>query len=379
MNKDAAATVAAASAVRDEPQPSEAEQDPATANAEATTPARTVKQASKKLRITLLIHPDFVPPEDLATIDAAEAHRVKTEISIPAALKALGHEVTQLAVRDELAEVRRAVEEGKPDIIFNLLEEFHGSVLMDHHVVSYLELLRAKYTGCGPRGLVLARDKALSKAIAAHHRIRAPGFVVFKRGRTARRPRRLAFPLIVKSLTADSSLGISRASLVRDDEHLIERVRFIHERIHSDAIVEEFVAGREVYVSLLGNDRVTALPPNELLVEKQGPGDDLIVTEKLKHDIRYQAERGVSVVPAELTPDTRARLLHQSKRIYKLLQLDGYARIDWRLREDGELYFLEANPNPEIARGEEFADSAQAAGLDYEALVQRILALGLAR
>ncbi len=369
MTKDAAAA-ATASEETGEPQASEVSK---------VAPARRVKQPNKKLRVTLLIHPDFVPPDDLTSIDAAEAHRVKTEISIPQALKALGHEVTQLAVRDELAEVRRAVEDGKPDIIFNLLEEFQGSVLFDHHVVSYLELLRAKYTGCGPRGLVLARDKALSKAIAAHHRIRAPGFVVFKRGRPARRPRRLAFPLIVKSLTADSSLGISRASLVRDDEHLSERVRFIHERIQSDAIVEEFVAGREVYVSLLGNDRVTALPPNELVVEKQGPSDDLIVTEKLKHDIRYQAERGVSVVPAELAPEARARLLHQSKRIYKLLHLDGYARIDWRLRENGEFYFLEANPNPEIARGEEFADSALAAGIGYEALVQRILALGLAR
>ena len=262
-----------------------------------------------------------------------------------------------------------------------MLEEFQGSVLFDHHVVSYLELLRAKYTGCGPRGLVLARDKALSKAIAAHHRIRAPAFAEIKRSRGVRklRLRRLSYPLIVKSLTADSSLGISRASLVRDDEHLSERVRFIHERIGSDAIVEEFVAGREIYVSLLGNERVTALPPNELLVEKQGPGDELIVTEKLKHDLRYQVDRGVEVVPAELEPETRARLIRQSKRLYKLLHLDGYARIDWRLREDSALYFLEANPNPEIARGEEFADSALAAGIDYESLVQRILALGLAR
>jgi D-alanine-D-alanine ligase len=351
-----------------------------TGSAEAARAPRRHK-APKKLRVIVLLHSDFLPPDDVSSIDAAEAHRVKTEISVRAALQALGHDVTLLAVHDELAEVRRAVEEGKPDIVFNLLEEFQGSVLFDHHVVSFLELYRAKYTGCGPRGLVLARDKALSKAIAAHHRIRAPGFAVIKRSRGARklRLRRLAYPLIVKSLTADSSLGISRASLVRDDEHLSERVRFIHERIASDAIVEEFVAGREIYVSLLGNERVTALPPNELLVEKQGPNDDLIVTEKLKHDLRYQVDRGVEVVPAQLSPETRARLIHQSKRLYKLLHLDGYARLDWRLREDGALYFLEANPNPEIARGEEFADSAQAAGIGYEALVQRILALGLSR
>ncbi len=359
------------------------EPDAAAESAESASAAQVPRRrrASKKLRVIVLLHRDFLPPDDVASIDAAEAHRVKTEISVRAALRDLGHDVTLLGVHDELAEVRRAVEEGKPDIVFNLLEEFQGSVLFDHHVVSFLELLRAKYTGCGPRGLVLARDKALSKAIAAHHRIRAPGFAVIKRSRGARKLRltRLTYPMIVKSLTADSSLGISRASLVRDDEHLSERVRFVHERIGSDAIVEEFVAGREIYVSLLGNERVTALPPNELLVEKQGPNEDLIVTEKLKHDLRYQVDRGVEVVPAELAPETRARLLHQSKRLYKLLHLDGYARLDWRLREDGALYFLEANPNPEIARGEEFADSAQAAGIGYEALVQRILALGLAR
>ena len=343
--------------------------------------ARRPRRASKRLRVIVLLHRDFLPPDDVTSVDAAEAHRVKSEISVRAALTALGHDVTLLAVHDELAEVRRAVEEGKPDIVFNMLEEFQGSVLFDHHVVSYLELLRAKYTGCGPRGLVLARDKALSKAIAAHHRIRAPAFAVIKRSRGARklRLRKLSYPLIVKSLTADSSLGISRASLVRDNEHLSERVRFIHERIRSDAIVEEFVAGREIYVSLLGNERVTALPPNELLVEKLDPREELIVTEKLKHDLRYQVDRGVEVVPAELEPETRARLIRQSKRLYKLLHLDGYARIDWRLREDGALYFLEANPNPEIARGEEFADSALAAGIDCESLVQRILALGLAR
>ncbi len=230
--------------------------------AELATRVRPARKATKKLRVIVLLHRDFLPPDDVKTIDAAEAHRVKSEISVRAALQDLGHDVSMLAVHDELAEVRRAVEDGKPDIVFNLLEEFQGSVLFDQHVVAYLELLGAKYTGCGPRGLVLARDKALSKAIAAHHRIRAPRFVVIKRGRGVRRLRRLTYPLIVKSLTADSSLGISRASLVRDDEHLAERVRFIHERIGSDAIVEEFVAGREVYVSLLGNERVTALPPN---------------------------------------------------------------------------------------------------------------------
>ncbi len=339
-----------------------------------------MKRAARKLRVLAMMHRDFLPPENLKQLPPAEAAQFKTEADVTRALRALGHEVHLLGVHDELAPIRRAVEEDKPDVVFNLLEEFQGQVIFDQHVVAYLELLRARYTGCGPRGLVLARDKALSKVIAAHHRIRAPRFAVFRMGRSVRRPRRLGFPLIVKSLTEEASLGISRASLVRDDERLAERVRFIHERIGTDAIVEEFVPGREIYVSLMGNDRVRAFPPHELVVEKLDPSDDLIATDKLKHNLRYQAERGVEVVPAELPPDLLARLLRQSKRLYRLLHLDGYARLDWRLREpEGELYFLEANPNPEIARGEEFADSAKASGLSYEAMIQRIVSLALAR
>ncbi len=339
-----------------------------------------MKKAVKKLRVLVLMHRDFLPPDNLKSLPPARAAHFKTEADVTRALRSLGHEVTLLGVHDELAPIRKAIEEDKPDVVFNLLEEFQDKVLFDQHVVAYLELLRARYTGCSPRGLVLARDKGLSKAIALQHRIHAPRYAVFREGRRVRRPRRLAFPLIVKSLTEEASTGISRASLVRDDERLAERVRFIHERIGTQAIVEEFVPGRELYVSLLGNERVTAFPPRELVVEKLDPSDDLIATEKLKHDLRYQAERGVELVPAELSPDLRARLVRQSKRLYRLLQLDGYARIDWRLREpDGELFFLEANPNPEIARGEEFADSARDAGLSYEALIQRILALALAR
>jgi D-alanine-D-alanine ligase len=324
------------------------------------------------------MHRDFVPPESLKGLSESEIDRMKSEIDVTEALRLLGHEVRELGVHDELRPLRAALEEWQPEIVFNLLEEFQDQVVYDQHVVAYLELMRVPYTGTNPRGLTLARDKALSKLVAAHHRVRAPRFQVFRPGRKVARARHLAFPLIVKSLVAESSVGISRASLVRDDAALAERVRFVHEWIHTDAIAEEFVPGRELYVSVIGNERVSVLPPRELMMER-APGEELIATERVKHSLRYQRARGVRLVPADLAPDLVARLARQSRRVYQALHLDGYARLDWRLRPDGELFFLEANPNPEIARFEEFALAAEAAGLAYEPLIQRLLQLGLAR
>jgi D-alanine-D-alanine ligase len=332
----------------------------------------------KKLRVLVLMHRDFVPPDSLKGLSEAAVDRLKTEIDVTEALRLLGHEVRELGVHDELKPLRTALEELQPDLVFNLLEEFQGQVVYDQHVVAFLELMRVPYTGCNPRGLTLARDKALSKLVAAHHRVRVPRFEVFREGRAVKRPARLRFPLIVKSLVAESSVGISKASLVKDDEALAARVRFVHEWIRTDAIAEEFIPGRELYVGVIGNERVTVLPPRELVMER-APGEELIATERVKHSLRYQEARGVALVPADLAPDVTARLARASKRVYQALHLDGYARLDWRLRPDGELYFLEANPNPEIARFEEFALAAEAAGLGYEAVIQRLLQLGLGR
>src|SRR5262245_46413166 len=165
-----------------------------------------------------------------------------------------------LGVQTELAPIRDTVEEWKPDIVFNLLEEFRGESLYAQNVVSLLELLRVPYTGCNPRGMMLARGKDLSKKLLKYHRVPVPQFAVFPIGRKVVRPKTLAFPLIVKSVNEDASLGISQASVVETDEKLAERVRFIHERIGTAAIAEEYIDGREIYVGVLGNDRYNVLP-----------------------------------------------------------------------------------------------------------------------
>jgi D-alanine-D-alanine ligase len=332
----------------------------------------------KKLRVLVLMHPEFVPPDDAAERPEDERFAWKTEWDVLRTLRELGHEVRGLGVQDELRPIRSAVEEFQPDIVFNLLEEFHGNVLFDQNVVSFLELLRVPYTGCNPRGLIISREKSLAKKLLLYHRIRVPAFHVFPFNRKVKRPRALNFPLIVKSLTEDASLGISQASLVSSDEEMVERVAFVHRRLKTDAIVEQFIEGREVYVGVMGNERLTALPPRELVFEKARPDAPLIATEKAKHDLAYQKRHGVDQRAAENLPSQVAATIgHLSKRIYRILNMSGYARLDYRLSADGLLWFLEANANPEIAIGEEFASAALQAGLEYPALLQRVLSIGL--
>ncbi len=334
----------------------------------------------RKLRVLVLMHPALVPPETLDGYSDKEIFSWKTEYDVVSTLKKLGHEVRSLGLQDELMPLRTAVTEWRPHIVFNLLEEFHGLAELDQHVVSFLELLQVKYTGCNPRGLVLARDKALSKKLLVYHRIRVPAFTVFPRGRKPKRPRGLSFPLIVKCLTEEASLGISHASIVENEDKLAERVSFMHNSIGADAIVEQFIDGREIYVGILGNDRLDVLPIWELTFENLAPGAPAIATARVKHNPGYQKKHGIMQQAAvDLPPELAQHIIKTSKRIYRLLEIDGYARVDYRLSRDGELYFLEANPNPEIAEREEFASAAQEAGIPYPELLQRMLNLGLAR
>jgi D-alanine-D-alanine ligase len=334
----------------------------------------------KRLRVLVLVHPDLMPPDSSKGFSEQEINVWKTEYDVVSTLRAAGHEVRPLGVHDELKPIRDEIDGWKPDVVFSLLEQFRGEVIYDHNVASYLELTRTPYTGCNPRGLMLARGKDLSKTLVHYHRVPVPAFAVFPMRRKVRRPKRLALPLIVKSLSEDASYGISQASVVDSDDKLAERVAFIHERIGTAAIAEQYVEGREIYVGVLGNDRLRALPVWELQFGNLAQGAWRIATEKVKHDPDYQERRGILHTPAkDLAPELCTRIQRVAKRIYRTLELDGYARIDFRLSADGIAYFLEANPNPEIAESQEFAAAALHDGLAYPHLLERILALGMRR
>ena len=333
---------------------------------------------ASRLRVLALVHRHLIPPAEIEEGADIVSEPWRTEYDVISTLRAMGHEVQTLGVHDDLGDIRRAATDWKPQIAFNLLEGFDDIAIFDQNVVSHLELLKLPYTGCNPRGLVLARDKSLSKKLLAYHRIPVPEFEVFRIGRPIRRPKRLAFPLIVKSLTQEASIGISQASVVDADEKLQERVAFIHDSIGTAAIVERYVEGRELYVGVLGNQQLQALPVWELFFTNMPPDAKRIATDRVKWSVKYQKKYGIESGPArELDESTAARLQHLCRRAYRALELSGYARIDLRLDEAGNAWVLEANPNPQIARGEDFAASAQSAGLSYEAVLQRIINLGL--
>ena len=334
----------------------------------------------KPLRVLVLLHPDLMPPDSLKGFGEQQINVWKTEYDVVTTLRAKGHQVRPLGVQHELKPIRDEIESWKPDVVFNLLEEFHGQTAYDQNVASYLELLRIPYTGCNPRGLMLARGKDLSKKLVHYHRIPVPAFAVFPMRRKVRRPKHLALPLIVKSLSADASEGIAQASVVDTDQKLTERIAFIHERVKTAAIAEQYIEGRELYVGVLGNDRLRVLPVWELDFSKMPAGARRIATEKVKHDPDYQERHGILHGPAkDLSPELHARIMRSAKRICHTLELDGYARIDFRLSADNIPYFLEANPNPEIAQSQEFAHAAVHDGIAYPDLLGRVLANGIRR
>jgi D-alanine-D-alanine ligase len=331
----------------------------------------------RRLRVLVLMHKDLVPPDPLNGQDPSQAEW-KTEYDVVTTLRKLGHEVSPLGVKSDLGVIRTAVEEWRPHIAFNLLEEFDGLAVYDQNVVSYLELLRVPYTGCNPRGLMLARDKVLAKKLFSFHRIPFPDFIVVPQGRMVKRPAWLSFPLIVKSVTEEASLGISQASIVEDDAKLKERAAFIHESVGTGALIEAYIEGRELYVGVIGNGQLQALPVWELRMDKL-PGDARrIATERVKWSRKYQDKYGITSEKAKNLPSGKVeQIQHLAKRVYRALGLSGYARIDLRMNESGDLYVLEANPNPQIARNEDFADSAESANYRYEDLLQELLSAGL--
>ena len=332
----------------------------------------------KKMRVLVLMHETLVPPESMDGYSEEEILEWKTEFDVVNTLRGMNHEVVPLGVSDDLGAIRRAIVEWKPHIAFNLLEEFHGVGVYDHHVVSYLELMRQHYTGCNPRGLLLSHDKPLAKKVLSFHRIHTPQFFVVPVKKKVRRNRKFEFPLLVKSVSEDASLGITESSIVNDDEALKERVEFVHEQLGTDAMVESYIDGRELYVGVMGNRRLTALPIWEMIFKKAPVGMPQIATARVKWDVDYQKKLGIDTLQAtNLDRDVEQRILNTCKRVYRALSLSGYARMDLRLSADGKVYVLEANPNPNLSFGEDFAESAETAGLNYEELLKRIINLGL--
>jgi D-alanine-D-alanine ligase len=332
----------------------------------------------KRRRVLVLVHPTLAPPDSLDGVPERRYDEWRTEYDVVQALRAAGHEVAVLGLDESLEPLRRSLEGWRPHLVFNLLEEFNGVVAYEPYVVGYLELMRQPYTGCNPRGLLLAHDKLLAKQVLMAAGIATPRAALVRRG--ARLPSLVAlrYPLFVKSATEDASLGISQRSIVRNRRQLAARVRFIHRQTQSDALVEEYIAGREFYCAVLGNERPRCLPLRELRFGALRAAAPRIATRRIKWNRAYQRRHGIGTRPAgKLPPQLERELMKMARRACDALQLCGYARLDFRVRDDGAIFLLEANPNPCLAEIEDFAAAARAGGLRYGALLERIMKLGL--
>jgi len=332
----------------------------------------------KKLKVLVLF--DGISPtkidQDLSKEMKTEDW--KTEANVMAALDALGYAAEHLAIFDDLDLVRQKLENFAPDVLFNLVEQFKNNPGFDQNIVSLLEMQGVPFTGCGATGLTLCKHKGISKKILSYHRIHTPNFVVISRGQRIARPKQLKFPILVKPVKEEASYGISQASFVETDEEFRERVAFIHEKHDADVIAEEYIAGRELYVSLMGNLRLSVFPIRELVFREVPPDEPKIATYRAKWDEEYRKRWGLQNRFAQgLDPALVAHIEQTCKRIYRLLTIDGYARIDLRLTAANEIYFIEANPNPILAADEDFALSADKGGLPYPQLIDRIIRHGM--
>lgn len=334
----------------------------------------------KKLKVLQLFDSPYFTPRGYDFKKEFKDLDWGAESDIYNALLACGYQVTLLGLYNDVNILLEEVKEDKPDIIFNGAEVFNQKSHLDKNVAGLLEMLGIPYTGASPASLLICGNKALSKKILSFHKIKIPHFYTFYRNHKVWLPKRLRLPLIVKPLREEASRGISQASVVDSEEALIERVKFIHESMKNDAIIEEFIEGREFYVGVLGNKRVKVLPLREMKFGEFGEDEPRIATYKAKWDYDYRQKWGIkNVFAGRLSEGLSERVEEVCKRAYKALNMQCYARFDIRITPDSKIYLIEANANPCLDEYDELAQSAAKAGIPYAKLIQKILTLGLKR
>lgn len=327
----------------------------------------------KKLKV-LLLYDDAKPLEEGAKYsEVLKASEMKAEAHVFEALQRLGHDVRLLAVTDSVESIVKEVKEHSPDVVFNQAEQFCGDSIQEKNIMGLLEMLQVPYTGTGSIGLMLCKNKALTKKILTHHRIKTPDFHVFPKGTRVYAPKKLKYPMIVKPLREEASCGISMNSWVDNPKSLIERIQFVHESMNQDVIVEEYVEGRELYVGVLGNHRPQVFPPREMVFENMPEEEPKIATFKAKWDEKYREKWGIKNKFANLPEQVLKKIDRLSRNVFHYLYLRGYARLDLRLNSKNEGVVIEVNPNPFIAKDEDFAKAAAKAGFEYDLLIQKIL------
>ncbi len=331
----------------------------------------------KKLNVTVLVDEAEIPVNNPDFL--AEPKEPSTEYHVTNALRALGHNVSVLGAVKNMEETIVALKERGPDLVFNLTEHLGGNRRLDKNITALLEMLAMPFTGAGSTGMLLSRDKRLCKQLLGLYKIRVPRFVSFPFSKTIRLPKKLHFPLVVKPVFEDSSEGISNASIVESQDALIERVQFVHGRWQQAAIAEEYIEGRELYASILGNKRLFVLPIRECYFDSEENKGPRLATYRVKWHKEYREKWNIEFGPAKLETPVVKKIERVCKKVYRVLQLRDYGRIDLRLTANNKICILEANSNPDLAYGEEVAEAAEKFGISYESLIKQIIYTALRR
>jgi D-alanine-D-alanine ligase len=295
------------------------------------------------------------------------------------ALGKLGHEPSY-QILDGRNQSLTALAKCNADMVFNLVESYGGDDTKDMNIAAYLDLIGMPYTGSGPHGLFLAQDKSIAKKLFAFYGVNTPFFAMSFRGRLDH-SHDIKFPLIVKPVSEDGSIGIDNTSVVDSVKELMEKIHYIQEEFESPALIEEYIEGREIYAAILGSyERAEALPLIELDLSKLPKGTPRIAGQDVKFEKDTDAYKLTKSAPVEdLDDETTKRLQETALGAYRACKLRDYGRIDMRVNDKGDIYVIEANPNPWLASGQEFAMAAKKSGRSYTELIGEIVELARAR
>jgi len=332
----------------------------------------------KRLKVLLLFNSPYSKPRGYDYKEEfADPENMYTENDVLRALEANGHRVNILGLFDSVNPLLEEIEEDKPDVIFNLVEVFNEKSYFEKNVAALLEMLGIPYTGASSDNIFVCNNKGLSKKILSYHKIRVPNFHIFTRQYKVWLPKKIKLPVVIKPLNEEASRGISQASVVDNEEAFIERVRFIQENMQMDAIAEEYVEGREIYITILGHKMLTVLPPREMKFGEL-PEDARIATYKAKWDDAYRDKWGIkSVFAGKFADGVMEEVDEVCKRAYRALDLRSYIRFDIRITPEGKVFIIEPNANPCIAQIDEVAQSADKVGISYSQLINKIVYMPL--
>jgi len=321
------------------------------------------------------VKPDYDFAEEFADPDGSY-----TENDVYQALLECGYEVHRLSLFDDVRPLLDAVRDINPDVIFNLCDTFKNVTHWDKNILATMELLGVPCTGASSSALFLCNDKGLCKKILRFHRVRTPRFHTFYRGHKVWLPKRLKLPCIIKPLTEEASRGISQASIVDDEAGFLARIKMIQGRMELDAIAEEYIDGRELYVGVIGDRALRTLPAREMTFGDMAEDEPRIATYKAKWDDKYRKRWGISNHDAKpIEVDLQKRIDEVCKLAYRALNLRSYARFDLRVTAGGNVYVIEPNANPCIAKDDELAQSALKAGIAYPSLIRKVVNQALRR